>query len=136
MIDQNHREPHSCGLVVTCNPRYRSAASTRGYDARTTHVQTIAIRNGHASLFRTARPVADDLRGYRPAVDDLQALELAGRSLERRLAAVQVDVLQQPSSCSGWSVYDLINHVNGGGHRYLLLSRGAAAAEVDATRTH
>ena len=69
-------------------------------------------------------------------MDDLQALELAGRSLERRLAAVQVDVLQQPSSCSGWSVYDLINHVNGGGHRYLLLLRGAAAAEVDATRTH
>jgi uncharacterized protein (TIGR03086 family) len=68
-------------------------------------------------------------------VDDLQALDLAGLSLERRLSAVQDDQLEKPSSCSGWSVYDLINHVNGGGHRYLLLMQGAPAERLAATRT-
>jgi uncharacterized protein (TIGR03086 family) len=68
-------------------------------------------------------------------VDDLQALELAGDALEERLSAVRDDQLEQPSACSGWSVYDLVNHVNGGGHRYLLLMQGAGADELAATRT-
>lgn len=69
------------------------------------------------------------------AVNDLQALDVAGVALEHRLAAVQDDQLDQPSSCSGWSVYDLINHVNGGGHRYLLLMQGAPAELLAATRS-
>jgi uncharacterized protein (TIGR03086 family) len=68
-------------------------------------------------------------------VDDLQALESAGRALEQRLSAVQDDQLDRPSFCSGWSVYDLVNHVNGGGHRYLLLMQGAPAHDLAATRT-
>jgi uncharacterized protein (TIGR03086 family) len=68
-------------------------------------------------------------------VDDLQALEIAGVALENRLSAVQPDHLEQPSSCSGWSVYDLVNHVNGGGHRYLLLMQAAPAEQLAATRT-
>lgn len=68
-------------------------------------------------------------------MDDLRALEAAGRELERRLPAVRDDQLDRPSSCTGWSVYDLVNHVNGGGHRYLLLLQGAAADDLAATRT-
>lgn len=68
-------------------------------------------------------------------MDDLGALEAAGRELERRLPAVRHDLLDRPSSCSGWSVYDLVNHVNGGGHRYLLLLQGAAAGDLATTRT-
>lgn len=68
-------------------------------------------------------------------MDDLQALDLAGVALEHRLAAVREEHLEQPSSCSGWSVYDLINHVNGGGHRYLLLMQGALAEQLTLTRT-
>lgn len=67
-------------------------------------------------------------------MDDLRALAVAGRELERRLPAVGEDELDRPSSCRGWSVYDLVNHVNGGGHRYLLLLRGAAAGDLAATR--
>jgi uncharacterized protein (TIGR03086 family) len=68
-------------------------------------------------------------------VDDLEALDAAGVALEQRLAAVRDDHLQRRSSCSGWSVYDLINHVNGGGHRYLLLMQGAPAERLAPTRT-
>jgi uncharacterized protein (TIGR03086 family) len=68
-------------------------------------------------------------------VDDLKALEIAGLSLERRLSEVGDDQLARPSACTGWSVYDLVNHVNGGGHRYLLLLRGAPADQLAATRT-
>jgi uncharacterized protein (TIGR03086 family) len=68
-------------------------------------------------------------------MDDLQALAAAGVTLERRLSAVGDDQWKLPSSCSGWSVYDLVNHVNGGGHRYLLLMQGAPAEDLAATRT-
>jgi len=46
-----------------------------------------------------------------------------------------MDRLGEPSSCAGWSVYDLINHVNGGGHRYQMLLRDADAAALAATRS-
>ncbi len=69
------------------------------------------------------------------SLGELAALDLAGRELERRLAQVPLDRLEQPSSCAGWSVYDLVNHVIGGGHRYLLLIMGAPAGELTATRT-
>lgn len=65
----------------------------------------------------------------------LQALEAAGRALEQRLAPVGDDKLDGPSSCGGWSVYDLVNHVNGGGHRYLRLMQGAWAEQLTPTRT-
>jgi len=67
-------------------------------------------------------------------VDDLDALELAGAALEPRLSAVDVDQLERPSSCQGWSIYDLVNHVNGGAHRYLLHLRGASAEQLTGTR--
>jgi uncharacterized protein (TIGR03086 family) len=69
------------------------------------------------------------------SVDDRYARELAGAELERRLTAVRAADLHLPSSCTGWSVHDLVNHVNGGGHRYLLLMRGARADELAGTRT-
>lgn len=55
--------------------------------------------------------------------------------MEYRLAAVGDHQLEQPSSCRGWSIYDLVNHVNGGGHRYLLLLQGAPAEQLAGTRT-
>ncbi len=67
-------------------------------------------------------------------MDDLEALGLAGAALESRLSAVGDDQLERPSSCSGWSIYDLVNHVNGGGHRYLLLLREAPAEQLAGTR--
>ncbi len=54
--------------------------------------------------------------------------------MEPRLSAVDVDQLERPSSCQGWSIYDLVNHVNGGAHRYLLLLRGASAEQLTGTR--
>jgi uncharacterized protein (TIGR03086 family) len=68
-------------------------------------------------------------------MDDLQPLDVAGRELERRLTALRADQLDQPSSCAGWSVYDLANHVIGGGHRYLLLLEGAPAERLTSTRS-
>ena len=68
-------------------------------------------------------------------MDDLRAMDLAGRELERRLAGLPADRMDEPSSLPGWSVFDLVNHVIGGGHRYLLLLRGATAEELAATRT-
>ena len=69
------------------------------------------------------------------SLDQLEALDLAGRELERRLTELRPEQLDRPSSCAGWSVYDLVNHVIGGGHRYGLLLRGAAADELAPTRT-
>jgi uncharacterized protein (TIGR03086 family) len=68
-------------------------------------------------------------------VDDLEALRAAGAELARRLPAVREEDLDRPSACPGWSVFDLVNHVIGGGHRYLLLMQGAATADLAPTRT-
>lgn len=68
-------------------------------------------------------------------LDELEALDLAGRELERRLTDVPLDQLDRPSSCPEWSVYDLVNHVIGGGHRYRLLMHGAPAEQLAPTRT-
>lgn len=68
-------------------------------------------------------------------MDDLEAMQRAGRELEARLPAVRKEVLDRPSACPGWTVYDLVNHVIGGGHRYLLLLQGAAADDLTPTRT-
>ena len=68
-------------------------------------------------------------------MDDFQALTVAGDELLRRLARVRPEDLQKPSVCDGWSVYDLVNHVIGGGRRYLLLLDHADAEVMQATRT-
>jgi uncharacterized protein (TIGR03086 family) len=62
-------------------------------------------------------------------------MDVAAAALDERLRLVSTDRLQEPSSCEGWSIYDLINHVNGGGHRYLMLLQGADAGALAATRT-
>jgi uncharacterized protein (TIGR03086 family) len=69
------------------------------------------------------------------SLDGLQALDLAGHELERRLADLPLDRLDRPSSCAGWSVYELTNHVIGGEHRYLLLMLGASAEQLTPTRS-
>lgn len=60
-------------------------------------------------------------------VDDSEALDLAGAALEYRPSAVGDHQLERLSSCREWSIYDLVNHVNGGGHHHLLIMRGAPA---------
>lgn len=68
-------------------------------------------------------------------MDDFQALHAAGLELEKRLIGLSGDaMLQRPSRCEGWTVRELVNHVIGGGHRYLLRLRGAPKDEVKQTR--
>jgi uncharacterized protein (TIGR03086 family) len=62
-------------------------------------------------------------------------MDVAAAELTARLRLLPPQRLETESSCSGWSVRELVNHVNGGGHRYLLLLRGAAAEELAATRS-
>lgn len=50
------------------------------------------------------------------------------------LARVTASDLDRASGCDGWSVRDLINHVNGGGDRYAMLLAGTDAAATAATR--
>ena len=69
------------------------------------------------------------------SLDELEALDLAGHELERRLTELRSEQLDRSSSCAGWSVYDLVNHVIGGGHRYGLLLKGASAEDLAPTRT-
>jgi uncharacterized protein (TIGR03086 family) len=67
-------------------------------------------------------------------LDELIGLGRAEQCWQSALdAAHGVDVAKS-SSCDGWSIADLIGHVNGGGHRYLLLIEGAPLATVEATR--
>lgn len=68
-------------------------------------------------------------------MDPLRALALSSAEYRRRVAQVRPEDLDAPSRCPGWSVRDLVNHVAGGGHRYLLLLRGGGEAELAPTRT-
>lgn len=68
-------------------------------------------------------------------MDDLQAMGRAAEELAGRLRLVPLDRLEADSACPGWSVRELVNHVIGGGHRYLLLLRGAPSEQLAATRT-
>lgn len=86
---------------------------------------------GEASLPSLRLKNQSDIIGR---VNDLEALGVAGAAWELRLPAVSRDRLEHPSACAGWSIYDLVNHVNGGGHRYLLLMQGAAAEQLSGTR--
>jgi uncharacterized protein (TIGR03086 family) len=65
----------------------------------------------------------------------LEALELANAELVRRLRLVTDTDWSRPTPCDAWDVRALVNHFIGGNRRYLMLLRGASAAEVDATRT-
>lgn len=67
-------------------------------------------------------------------MDDFTALRVSGDELLRRLVAVTPQDMQRPSTCDGWSVYDLANHVLGGARRYLLQLQEADLATVQATR--
>jgi uncharacterized protein (TIGR03086 family) len=67
-------------------------------------------------------------------VDELVALDRAERTWRSALKSARDADMAAPSSCGDWSIGDLIGHVNGGGHRYLLLVSGAPATEVEATR--
>ncbi len=67
-------------------------------------------------------------------MDHFSALARSSQELHRQLVAVTPEHLPQQSICSGWSVYDLVNHVNGGGRRYLLLMQGAVPKQLDQTR--
>jgi uncharacterized protein (TIGR03086 family) len=68
-------------------------------------------------------------------MDVLDALELANAELVRRLRLVTDPDSSRPTPCDAWDVRALVNHFIGGNRRYVMLLRGASAAEVDATRT-
>ncbi|HET7415139.1 MAG TPA: TIGR03086 family metal-binding protein [Arthrobacter sp.] len=67
-------------------------------------------------------------------MDHLGALACSTDRLRQCLKLITAESLGLPSSCLGWSVYDLANHVIGGGHRYLLLLQGADADDLVETR--
>ena len=68
-------------------------------------------------------------------MDDLEALRVSGLELARRLAAIAPEHFRRPSALPGWTVFDLANHVIGGGKRYTLILAGADAETMQATRT-
>jgi len=67
-------------------------------------------------------------------MDELSALGWAEDAWRAALDMSSGADMSGPSSCKGWSIGDLISHVNGGGHRYLLLISHAPSAAVEATR--
>lgn len=64
----------------------------------------------------------------------MEALRVSGDELARRLAQVRPDHWTQASAVGDWSVFDLVNHVIGGGRRYVMLFDGADLASIQATR--
>ena len=68
-------------------------------------------------------------------MDELTALHVSAQELRRRLAEIRPEHLQQPSALAGWTVFDLANHVIGGGLRYALILADADAETLQATRT-
>jgi uncharacterized protein (TIGR03086 family) len=67
-------------------------------------------------------------------MDHFAALDVSTALLRRQLAAIKADQWKEPSACEGWSVYDVANHVLGGGHRYWLWMSQAPHEEVEASR--
>ncbi|HEX3287436.1 MAG TPA: TIGR03086 family metal-binding protein [Mycobacterium sp.] len=65
----------------------------------------------------------------------LELLVVSNDAFARRLRLVQPDDWQRPTPCSEWDVRALVNHVVGANIRYQLLLHGAAAEQVEATRT-
>ncbi|MGD1238805.1 maleylpyruvate isomerase N-terminal domain-containing protein [Mycobacterium paraseoulense] len=50
-----------------------------------------------------------------------EALDQAERLWVDTLSAVAPGDLDKPSGCDGWTIADVVNHVAGGGHRYVML---------------
>lgn len=67
-----------------------------------------------------------------PQLEEL--LDIAEAHWKTALASIGPHAYDRPSGCPGWSVRDLVNHVNGGGHRYAMLLDGASAADTSLTR--
>ncbi|MEZ0364456.1 TIGR03086 family metal-binding protein [Mycobacterium sp. pUA109] len=64
------------------------------------------------------------------------ALDHAERLWADALSAVAPGDLGRPSGCAGWRIADLVNHVAGGGHRYVMLLQGEDAAATASTRSN
>ena len=65
----------------------------------------------------------------------LEALAAGNAEFERRLRLVSATGWDRPTPCTEWDVRALANHVVGGNRRYVMLLRGASAADDYATRT-
>jgi len=64
------------------------------------------------------------------STDPADLLEQATAAFAGRLAAVTSDQWDQPSSCDGWTVRDLVGHVLGGNAMTVALLHGASADEA------
>ena len=62
--------------------------------------------------------------------DEIALLRRAGSEFERRLAAVRVDQLLQPTPCEEWTVRDLVSHVVGESIMSVRLLHGADAEQT------
>lgn len=69
-------------------------------------------------------------------MEPFAAFDTATALLRSRLAAVGHAQWALPSSCAGWSVRDLANHVIGTTERYALLMRGAAPGLLEPTHAY
>jgi uncharacterized protein (TIGR03086 family) len=65
-----------------------------------------------------------------------EALDHAEQLWVDAVSAVTASDLDKPSSCDGWTIADLINHVAGGGHRYVMLLQGEDAGATALTRNN
>ena len=63
-------------------------------------------------------------------MDPIAALERATQTYEQRLAAVGPDEWHLPSTCDGWTVRDLADHVVGGNRYAVALLAGASAEDA------
>jgi uncharacterized protein (TIGR03083 family) len=64
------------------------------------------------------------------STDPADLLEQATAAFAGRLAAVTSDQWDQPSSCDGWTVRDLVGHVLGGNAMAVALLHGASADDA------
>jgi len=64
------------------------------------------------------------------STDSVDLLEQATAAFADRLAAVTPDQWDQPSSCDGWTVRDLVGHVLGGNAMAVALLHGASADDA------
>jgi uncharacterized protein (TIGR03086 family) len=65
-----------------------------------------------------------------------EALDQAEQLWVDALSVVGPGDLDKPSGCHGWTIADLVNHVAGGGHRYVMLLQGEDAGATALTRNN
>lgn len=65
-----------------------------------------------------------------------EALDQAEQLWVDALSSVGAGDLVKPSGCDGWTIADLVNHVAGGGHRYVMLLQGENAGATALTRNN